>query len=70
MGVVFEEFYMGTSTVDDYLAVHDEWTIVDDELLIVLEGLGSRFDRRAIQNRAITQSMKALGRAAQGFKSQ
>lgn len=64
MGFVFEEFYMGTATVDDYLAVHDEWTVIDDDLLAILDGLGNRLGRRAIQRRRIAWSMKSLGNVA------
>lgn len=64
MGTVFEEFYMGTSTVDDYLAVHDEWSVIDDELLAILDGLGSHVNHRAIRHHEIALSLAALGSVA------
>lgn len=64
MGTVFEQFYMSTATVDDYLDAHDAWSVTDDELMAILVGLSSRFNRRSRGQRRASRSMAALARVA------
>lgn len=64
MGFEYEKFFLGTATVDDFLAVHDAWTVLDDELLATLNSLGNRSHRRAQRNQTVAASMRGLIRAA------
>ncbi len=64
MGFAFEDFYMGTATVDDYLAVHDQWAVIDDELVALLGGLGHRSNRRATRRIQVARSLASIRTAA------
>lgn len=47
LGLTFEDFSMNLATVDDFLNVYDEFTIVDTELRALLRNAGHTFTRTA-----------------------
>lgn len=64
MGFLFEDFYMGQATVDDYLAAQDAWSLIDDDLIAILETLSGVFRPQVRNHRAARANFARLEAAA------